>query len=320
MEKTYCSITIGKEVANISNEFELNNSELKRKYLVLNIQLYNAIVAKINGSCGSFGTGYPFYVLDNDLKGQLPVIDEQIRYNNELASEVLKSDRSEWVCCGCMNEYNLPDLKQICKPCTNMDNALKPRKILNRLPDIDMWMVCEDDQVDEAKDQLVALLNEHRIYPSDISPVQTVGDLAEIVDDIKTGVMPNKFLPIDTHVVSYSTMYSLIRRIPFVLEKALRNGEIPYLPIHPISYRKKWQHDDEAYNFVHDYLSSLTEFGFQGELKQLLFETRYLVSNSCSVEQLYNTLITTGPPSVKSRHKTIELKKVFEERVSSWKN
>ena len=61
----------------------------------------------------SFATGYPFCVLEEGLNGDLPVINEQIRYNDELAFNASKSDKKYWVCADCMekNYFNMPDLK-----------------------------------------------------------------------------------------------------------------------------------------------------------------------------------------------------------------
>ena len=64
--------------------------------------------------------------------------------------------------------------------------------------------------------------------------------------------MPKKFLPIDAHIMEYSAMQELISQVPAVLREARENKEKPYLPIHPKSYRKIWQYDDEAYNFISD--------------------------------------------------------------------
>lgn len=72
------------EAAEASNRFEKNNTELKKNYLLHNVNTINIIMSRAPGYCGSFGTGYPFYVLDSNLEGNLPLIDEQIRYNNEL--------------------------------------------------------------------------------------------------------------------------------------------------------------------------------------------------------------------------------------------
>lgn len=316
-----CSINFCKQVAEISNEFEKNNSDLKRKYLLYNIMLYNNVVSMVDSYCGSFGTGYPFYALTKDLTGQLPVIDEQFRYNNELISHVDNSKHTIWSCFNCLsqNGSTMPDLKQICKPCPNMDDELKPRKLINRLSDVDMWMICKDNSTDSAKDNLIDLFQKHSIHTSDIDPIQTINDLLIIVEGIKNSIMPEKLLPFDTHIVEFSTLFSLIEQVPFVLRKAIEDGTIPYLPIHPLSYRKTWQYDDAAYNFIHDYLSSFTEFNFSEDLNQLLSETRSVIANNYSFEQLYYYLIATGPQSVKRRHKTKELKERFRERIDLWK-
>lgn len=315
------SISFCSKVAEISSDYEKVNTDLKRTYISKQIMLYNEIAKQVEGNCGTFGTGYPFYILNSNLEGQLPVIDEQIRYNNELLSAVIHSDFTTWNCYDCLqkNYKDMPDLKKICRPCPNMDNELKPRKIINRLPDIDIWMVCEDKNIVNAKDSLINLFNEYNLQPSDIDPIRTIHDLEEIKNDLYEGNMPTKYLPIDAHIINYNTLYSLIKQVPSVLEQSKENNCIPYLPIHPLSYRKVWQYDDTAYNFIHDYLSSLTEFNLDNDLMKVLCKTRNLIANSYSIEELYNYLIASGPESVKRRHKTLELKNRFNERIDSWK-
>lgn len=316
-----CSIHICSKVAEISSEFEEYTGSNKKDYLIHNIELYNSIVQQVSGYCGSFGTGYPFYALSKNLAGNLPVIDEQIDYNNQLIQAVANSSNTAWTCATCLfkNSSNMPDLKQVCKPCPNMDDALKPRKVINRLPDIDMWMVCEDHFINDAKDSLMFLLGKYHFHPSDINPLRTIYDITEITDSIKMGLQPTKLLPLDAHIISSSTLLSLIEQVPFTLKCAKENNQIPYLPIHPLSYRKVWQYDDTAYNFIHDYLSSFTEFNFNSDLQQMLEETRNIISMHYTVEELYQYLLATGPESVKRRHKTLELKGRFEERIESWK-
>lgn len=314
------SINICKDAAIASTEFECNNTELKKLYLIKNILLYNDIVKSVEGNCGTFGTGYPFYALRKNFEGQLPVINEQIRYNEELINAVKCSCHKNWDCANCLqnNGQMMPDLKQVCRPCKDMEDALKPRKVLNRLPDIDMWMVCDTSCLTEAKEKLLLSFNKNGMKPSDIDPIQTIEDLFLISKDIKEGKIPSKNLPIDAHIIDYSTLYSLIEKVPFVIKRATNNGEIPYLAIHPISYRKKWQYDDMPYNFIHDYLSSFTDFEFKKELKEVLTQTRKELISTYAPEQLYNYLILCGPESVSRRHQTKELKKVFEERIELW--
>ncbi len=144
------SIDYCQKAVEASTIFELNNTEVKRLYILENIKKFNAIKESISNSSGTFGTGYPFYALDSDLKGELPIIKEQLRYNNELLKRIKESNKIIWLCGDCLEKRGetLPDLKQICKPCPKIDGELKPRKIINRLPDIDMWMVTPKDNVE----------------------------------------------------------------------------------------------------------------------------------------------------------------------------
>lgn len=71
-------MNICEKAANASTIFEKNNTELKKQYIIKNIEMINHIMERMPGYCGSFGTGYPFYTLDNGMQGNLPVIQEQI--------------------------------------------------------------------------------------------------------------------------------------------------------------------------------------------------------------------------------------------------
>jgi len=222
------------------------------------------------------------------LIGVLPVIDEQIRYNNGLITAVAESSHNVWHCATCLsrNSHMMPNLKQMCKPCANMDDELKPRKVLNRLPDLDMWTVCDEKSISFAKDQIVELFGKNSISSSDTNPIKTMYDVGVIAEALKMGVMPNRIIPIDAHIIGYSKLFSLIEQVPYVLKSSLSNGEVPYLPILPLSYRKDWQHDDSAYNFIYDYLSAFTEFNFDDSLNSVLSDTRNAVATNYSPEQL----------------------------------
>ena len=76
------------KAVNASNLYENCNTDLKKKYLIKYINLYKEIVSEIPGYKGSFGTGYPFYALGENYEGRLPVIEEQLRYNNELLHQL----------------------------------------------------------------------------------------------------------------------------------------------------------------------------------------------------------------------------------------
>lgn len=319
MKKTI--LDFAEEIAGISNDFETTNTDLKRKYLIKNIHAFNFIASKIRASRGTFGTGYPFYALDKELEGALPIIKEQIRYNNELVKFAEDSKFKNWTCEECLSKKYaiMPDLKQICKPCPNMDNGLKPRKIINRLPDLDMWLVCEDGHVREVSEKLTTLLGYYGFRTSDVDPVQTVKDVKEIVEDLKAGKMPTKLLPIDAHIVERSVFKTLIEEVPSTIEHSEMTGNVPYLPIHPLSYRKTWQYDDEAYNFVHDYLGSVTDLTLDDELAELLRETRAKLVQKYSTADLYRILLNTSSEVFIRRHATPELQKAFENKIEEWK-
>lgn len=208
MDKERTIKKVVEKVERASTTFEKANTELKRKYLKWNIEVFNIIAASVSVSRGSFGTGYPFYVLDKDLNGDIPIISEQIRYNRQLLRDGEIVQKSIWQCESCLkrNYEIMPDLKIICKPCPNMIDSLKPRKIINRLPDLDMWLVCEDGKVEEAQTELGALLEKYNMRTSDVAPLQSLSDVVEIATNLKDGTFPKIFLPIDAHIMEQSKL------------------------------------------------------------------------------------------------------------------
>lgn len=307
------------KAVNASNRFENENSELKRQYIILNIETIKKIMKLVPGYCGCFGTGYPFYALNN-LEGTLPIINEQIRYNEELLTELENNDLN-WECESCLAENisQMPDLKRICKPCPKIPDSLKPRKVINRLPDVDMWLICADDKMEEAKDILVKIFNALDMHPSDIDPLKTIDDVSSIAEDIYQGKMPKKLLPLDIHIIEYSKFNELVNNIPITISLAYYSGSAPYLPIHPISLRKDWQYDDTAYNFVLDFLYSLTPFDWNENLLKKLIYTRTLIGKTFSKEELFEILNMVSSDAVKRRFETPQLKRLYERRIESWK-
>lgn len=312
-------MNICREAANISTRFERLNNDLKRRYYIKNIERINTIMEHTPGFYGSFGTGYPFYVLNDKLEGELPIINEQIRYNNELIDAVGNS--KVWECEDCLNTrgIRMSDLKSICLPCPRVNNNIKPRKMINRLPDIDMWMICHDDLIESAKTTLSSLFNSYNMYTSDINPVRTVKEVGKIVNDLETGKMPKEMLPLDIHIIGYNEFASLLDEIPFSILYAMEENNTPYLPIHPISLRKTWQYDDVAYNFVLDFLFSLTPFNWEKKLYKKLEISRKVVYETFSNEDLQGILDKVSPDSLKRRMENESLKKGYERRLTLWR-
>lgn len=312
---------VGAKVADISNIFEQKQGKIKKDYLKKNIATFRSLAGKIEFSKGSFGTGYPFYAIDRSFKCNLPVIHEQIRYNEELRNVSNNSKSNTWPCELCLRQNfdKMPDLKQICKPCPRVDNELKPRKVINRLPDLDMWIVCDNNRRYDTAELLSKAFEEVNFKTSDVNPVETIKDMEKIALSLREDKMPSLLLPIDAHIVEYDELRDCITEIPKVIADGFIHHEIPYIPIHPLSLRKTWQKDDMAYNFVHDFLSSFTEMDFEEELQNVLNAERKAIASTYSTEELYQMLLDTGTPSTLRRQEDKTLLKRFGERVALWR-
>ncbi len=322
MEEYTTISELTKKTERVSTEFEKTNNELKRRYLIWNIEAFKIIASNVTVNMGAFGTGYPFYALDKDLKGTLPIIQEQIRYNRQLVKDGEPFQKSIWRCKSCLerNYRDMPDMKKICRPCPNMVNELKPRKIINRLPDFDMWLVCKDDCMKQAQIELIELLKKHNMCTSDVEPLSTLDDIEEIATLLKRGELPKKFLPIDLHIIEYSKIKELIEEVPETLNDSKKHEIQPYLPIQPKSYRKNWQYDDEAYNFIYDYLSAFTPFNFPTELENALNDSRSKVVSEHKPEELFDFLMKSATKANFRRFQSTELEECFIRRVDDWKN
>lgn len=321
MKDRYTIKNLTERVETASTEFEMNNTELKRKYLIWNISIFNKLASKVSVSKGTFGTGYPFYALDENLQGKLPIIQEQIRYNRQLVRDGRPIQKSIWLCKNCLEkEYsNMPDLKKICKPCPNMLDKLKPRKIINRLPDIDMWLICEDGKTKQAEEEFTILLQKYKMDTSDLDPLLSIENVSKIANLLKNGEMPKIFLPLDAHIIEYSKLKELIEKVPRTLQETKEKEIVPYLPIQPRSYRKKWQYDDEAYNFICDYLSSFTPFEIPEGLRASVDNSRKKVASEFTSEELFGVLLDSATKSSFRRFQSVELKEIFMNKVDKWK-
>ena len=311
---------IGSVVADISDDFELNNGDIKKEYIQININKFRELAGKTKFHLGNFGTGYPFYAIDKDFKNTLPIIEEQIRYNHELRLADKNNKGNIWPCDKCLqiNGSDMPDLKQICNPCPRVKNSIKPRRVINRLPDLDMWFVCEDGKLIESCNNLEKMFYKYGFMTSDVDPVLTIKNMKKIVNSLKNDKIPNLLLPIDAHVVEYSYLISCINELYGNINNSLSAGVIPYVPIHPLSLRKTWQKDDEAYNFVHDFLSSFTENNFEDNLQNAVNESRKKLISTYTTDELYDILLQTGTKSTRRRQKSYVLRKRFDERMKLW--
>ncbi len=305
-----------------SSRFEEENTSLKKEYLIKYLKDYKDLVSRFSGYNGFFGLGYPFYALGKDMEGELPYIDEQLRYNLELL--VLFHEQftdGEWPCEQCLRETlsDMPDLKKICYRCPKVPKEISPRKVINRLPDMDLCLVLEDKSVERIKNRLVRLFELHGMTTSDVDPLGTIDKIYRISTDLKNGKMPSEYVPLDTHIFKYSTLCNLLSEVEHEIDKSIKNGKAPYLPVLPDSLRKVWQHDDTAINFVFDFLYSFTECHLDPNLLQQIKEIRKSIANKYTNKQLEKIIIQTGPESMARRYENPVLKKRFNERINLWR-
>ncbi len=159
---------------------------------------------------------------------------------------------------------------------------------------------------------------DYNLYPSDINPIITMQDIIEIGEAIKHGNMPNKNLPLDAHIIDKETLISLIENVPKTLNESVGENT-PYLPIHPQSYRKKWQYDDEAYNFIYYYLSAFTPFNCDCDIMEVLADSREKVARDFTNDELFKFLYAAATQANKRRFESKSLRRVFNERVETWR-
>lgn len=114
-------------------------------------------------------------------------------------------------------------------------------------------------------------------------------------------------------------MVKLIEKVPDELQQAKKSGRKPYLPIRPKSFRKEWQYDDEAYNFIYDYLSAFTAFNFPPSLEEPLKASRARVIEENTPEELFGFLMQSATPANFRRFQSYELERIFLKRVADWK-
>lgn len=312
--------TVVEKVAYMSELFEKTNTELKRRYFLNCIMEIIKIGKQSQGFKGGFGTGYPFYLLDDNFRGTLPIVREQLRYNHELVKIFDLQRLEEWPCESCLASFgkDMPDLKTECKPCGKIIDELKPRKVINRLQDLDIFFIFEEEKIEDAEKQIQETLEERGIQTSDVDPLRTFSEADEIISDIYTGKMPKIILPPDIHITTDRKIIELIAKTPEVIIKSIERNIKPELLFTPISLRKTWQYDKKPINFILDYLLSLTPLAMENnEIEKLIDTTRKEIATKYSDLELLGILDFIAPKVVKSKMDVIE--KPFQKRMGVWR-
>ncbi len=306
-----------------SGIYEKENGELKKIYLKEYVRAYHRVVKKLEGYKGFFGLGYPFYALGNKFYGDLPIIQEQFRYNSDLFEQFHDQfENSVWPCEQCLKENlgNMPNLKSICYRCPTVSKEISPRKVINRLPDMDLCLVVEDSKVEQAKEELMYTLPENGLTTSDIDPIGAIDKVYRIASSLKMGKLPTEWVPLDTHLFPYNELMELMHKVEPEMAKSLESGKPPYLATTPDSLRKTWQKDDTAINFAYDFLYSFTDYDFDQEMKETLIGTRKIIASKYTNNQIERMVLGASIDSQKRRYYSCPtLKLRFNERINSWK-
>lgn len=153
---------------------------------------------------------------------------------------------------------------------------------------------------------------------SDVAPLQSLKDVVKIATSLKDGEFPRVFLPIDAHIMERSTLMELVEQVPNELQLAKAEERKPYLPIRPKSLRKEWQYDDEAYNFIYDYLGAFTAFNFTEGMQDTLQRSRARVVSENTPEELFEFLTQAATPANFRRFQENELEEIFYKRIAGW--
>ncbi len=315
--------------------------EIKKRYIQSNYALYKEVGRACKSAVASFTTGYPGYDL------ALKEIDEQYRYNHELLRQVqtLGLGNMVWKCGGCLieNYHKMPNLKQICYPCTATSAEIKPRKIINRLPDMDMWFVFDDSNLFQGNtikkiENNVRLMGEistelpkKNLYTSDINPLESINNMYEATKDLSKNKIPKINLPVDVHVVGLNYLKDLIENVPNYMFAKLNDNVSGDLKINPVSLRKSWEFDPEGYNFIYDFLASFTIIpmskgngrikynDIESDLISLVNQTRQKVVEIFDEEEIMKVLMAVSGPASIRRLKTPSVTEEFYKKLANWK-
>lgn len=342
IDKNSTIFEVCKAAVDSSNSFEelgrtKIGAEAKKKYIQSNYDKYREIAGDSKHAVLMFTTGYPGYDLS------LKEIDEQYRYNNELMQQVAKRgmENMTWKCGGCLveNYHRMPDLKMVCYPCAKIPNEIKPRKILNRLPDLDVWYVYDDTKAIESDSifdsnraalmrEIESGLKKQGLETSDTNPIKAINDMAEIADTLKRGKIPAKGLPVDVHVVGLNYLKNLIASVPNYMHRSM-GTDVEELKINPFSLRKKWDFDSQGYNYVFDFLMAFTILpynanskimGQQKDVIDLVNQVRSEIFSMFTEEEVFDILCNVAGPSSKRRIGSPFVMNQIKQKFTDWRN
>lgn len=300
------------QVLDTAAEYAQDTSVLKGNYLQQQFDDFTEAVRSVPGYKGVFGTGYPFYALRPD--GGTYDVPEITRYTRSFISEVQKDAQRNygaWICGACQVETDLPDLKTYCKPCKQVD--FKPRDIFKALPDLDFWVIVdpETETLDRTEEIIRDRVEAAGFYASDSNVSQAVDSTLYVMRTLQRGHMPSARLPLDLHVVTKQEILACINEAP----RALAQGET--IPISPRSLHVRWEDTDEPYDFLKDFLFSLTAQDWQDEdLWRSLRDARHS-AKSLVGDDIVQAVAERAPKEARQLESP-EIQQCLRNRIAEW--
>lgn len=295
-----------------ASEYTRDTTTMKGEYLQQQFDDFTSAVRAVPGYKGVFGTGYPFYAMKED--GGTYDVPEITRYTRSFIPMVKKDaarQHGAWICGACQVESDLPDLKTFCKPCDSVD--FKPRDIFKALPDLDFWVIV--DPQDEPLETIEKIVEERvenaGFYTSDRDVAQAVDSTLFVMRTLQRGNTPTARLPLDLHVVTKDQLLACMNEVPQALAQKVT------VPITPRSWHVEWEDADAPYDFVKDFLFSMTAQDWQDEdlwasLRTARHSARALIGDNIVAA------VSAAAPKEARQLESPEVQDCLKRRVAEW--
>lgn len=246
-------------------------------------QLAALFLREIPGCVAVFGTGYPFYSVDQT--GQTFQVAEIGAFIDVVRAKLqmhMEQHPQGWSCPACQRVNKLPNLKTFCKPCDL--TPLKPRDMLMAIPDLDIEIVVDSPSVaTEALAETIA--NEHGYLQSDNDILRALLESNTALHAIAEGRETNAKVPIDLHIwdkQAFEQSMQLVAQGQDTIQLIAR------------SLHATWE--DNPFDFWFDFLFSLTDVAIaDAELAQRLQEARSAFARQEKIEDVLLGLSKRSP-------------------------
>jgi len=159
---------------------------------------------------GGFGVGFPFH--STTSSGELVANPEFDSYNLGFIDTITKAKQLSrtalWECSPCQTEADFTPTS--CSDCTL--TTLKPREVMKAMPDVDMFIVCEDiSPATLATIQDAAI--EGGFTQSDFDATGAIKRIGSILDSFADSAKPADYFPVDIHAVQEKPMIEALQDI-----------------------------------------------------------------------------------------------------------